>query len=90
MRVEITDYVTEIRGKKMSEQSDSQSNASEEQTSDFLSQSESKAPGILAEFWDFLKHNKKWWLAPIIIALLLIGLLILISGSAIAPFIYPI
>ncbi|MCA9022510.1 MAG: hypothetical protein KDA74_20315 [Planctomycetaceae bacterium] len=74
----------------MSEQSDSQSNASEEHTSDFLSQSESKAPGILAEFWDFLKHNKKWWLAPIIIALLLIGLLILISGSAIAPFIYPI
>ncbi len=74
----------------MSEQSDSQSNASEAQTPDFLSQSESKAPGILAEFWDFLKHNKKWWLAPIIIALLLIGLLILISGSAIAPFIYPI
>ncbi|QDT93236.1 DUF5989 family protein [Gimesia algae] len=74
----------------MSEQSDSQSNASEEQSSDFLSQSESAAPGILAEFWDFLKHNKKWWLAPIIIALLLIGLLILVSGSAIAPFIYPI
>ncbi|WP_417384877.1 DUF5989 family protein [Gimesia sp.] len=74
----------------MSEQADSQSNASEEQTSDFMAQSESKAPGILAEFWDFLKHNKKWWLAPIIIALLLIGLLILISGSAIAPFIYPI
>tara|TARA_R100001132_G_scaffold22338_1_gene20432 strand:- start:13052 stop:13315 length:264 start_codon:yes stop_codon:yes gene_type:complete len=78
------------KGLRMTEQTDPQSNSGEEQTTDFLSQSESATPGILAEFWDFLKHNKKWWLAPIIIALLLIGLLILISGSAMAPFIYPI
>lgn len=83
--------ISEInKGLRMSEQTDPQSNSGEEQTTDFLSHSESATPGILAEFWDFLKHNKKWWLVPIIIALLLIGLLILISGSAIAPFIYPI
>ncbi len=45
-------------------------------------------PGLLLEFWDFLKHNKKWWLAPIVISILGLGLLVLLSGTAAAPFIY--
>jgi len=44
---------------------------------------------ILKEFWDFLRVRKRWWLAPIIIMLLLLGLLIFFTqGSAVAPFIY--
>ena len=44
---------------------------------------------IILEFWDFFKVRKKWWLAPIIICLLLIGgILIFAEGSAVAPFIY--
>jgi hypothetical protein len=44
---------------------------------------------IVLEFWDFLKVRKKWWLAPIVFFLLLIGvLLVLAEGSAVAPFIY--
>jgi len=44
---------------------------------------------ILREFWDFLRVRKKWWLAPIIIMLLLLGLLIFLTqSSAVAPFIY--
>ena len=43
---------------------------------------------LLSEFVDFLKTNKKWWLAPIVIVMLLIGALVLLSGSAAAPFIY--
>ncbi|MBK5286594.1 MAG: hypothetical protein JJE25_14460 [Bacteroidia bacterium] len=44
---------------------------------------------LLKDFWDFLKVRKKWWLAPIIIMLLLLGtLIIMVKGSAIAPFIY--
>ena len=44
---------------------------------------------ILKEFWVFLKVRKKWWLAPIIVMLLLLGLLIFLSqSSAVAPFIY--
>lgn len=43
------------------------------------------------EFWDFLRIRKKWWLAPIIILSLLLGILIaLTQGSALAPFIYPL
>ena len=44
--------------------------------------------GILAEFWDFLIYNKKWWLTPIILVLLLMGVLVMLSGTAAAPFIY--
>jgi hypothetical protein len=46
---------------------------------------------ILSEFWDFLKVRKKWWLAPIVMILLLLGaLIVLTEGSAVAPFIYTI
>jgi hypothetical protein len=44
--------------------------------------------GLLTEFWDFLKHNKKWWLMPILIVLLLLGGLVFLGGTAAAPFIY--
>ncbi len=44
---------------------------------------------IISEFWEFLKTNKKWWLVPIVIFLILLGaLIILTEGSALAPFIY--
>lgn len=46
-------------------------------------------PGIAAEFWMFLRENKKWWLVPILLALLLLGALVIASGSGLAPFIYP-
>lgn len=46
---------------------------------------------ILSELWEFLKVRKKWWLAPILVLLLLLGgLIILTQGSALAPFIYAI
>ncbi|MEE3348103.1 MAG: DUF5989 family protein [Nitrospinota bacterium] len=44
---------------------------------------------LLAEFWDFLKTRKKWWLGPIVFIMLLMSLLIVLTeGSAVAPFIY--
>ena len=44
---------------------------------------------VVSEFWQFLKQEKKYWLAPIIVVFLLFGLLIVFSqSSAIAPFIY--
>jgi hypothetical protein len=44
---------------------------------------------IIREFWDFLRERKKWWLAPIVLFLLLLGgLLVFAKGSALAPFIY--
>ena len=44
---------------------------------------------VLTEFWEFLRYNKKYWLAPILAVLVLVGLLLVLSqGSAAAPFIY--
>jgi hypothetical protein len=44
---------------------------------------------FLADFWRFLRARKGYWLAPILIVLLLVGtLIVLTEGSAIAPFIY--
>jgi len=44
---------------------------------------------VLKELYDFIKHNKKFWLIPVIVILVLLGLLIFLSaGSPFAPFIY--
>jgi hypothetical protein len=44
---------------------------------------------FLTELWKYISSRKKWWLAPVIFILLLIGILIVFAGgSAIAPFIY--
>ena len=46
---------------------------------------------FLKDLWDFMRIRKKFWLAPIIIVLLLLGGLILLAeGTAVAPFIYTI
>ncbi|MFH1685977.1 MAG: DUF5989 family protein [bacterium] len=45
--------------------------------------------GILAEFWQFLRYSKKWWLTPIVVVLLMLSLLIVLTESSVlAPFIY--
>ena len=44
---------------------------------------------FLLELWSFMRERKKFWMLPIIICLLLLGsLIVLTSGSAVAPFIY--
>ena len=44
---------------------------------------------LMKDLWDFMRERKKFWLAPIIIVMVLLGALIVLSqGSAVAPFIY--
>jgi Family of unknown function (DUF5989) len=44
---------------------------------------------VINELWQFMRENKKYWLAPIVITLVLVGLLLVAAkSSAIAPFIY--
>jgi drug/metabolite transporter superfamily protein YnfA len=47
-----------------------------------------KPASLLGEFWAFLMQSKKYWLLPIVLVLLLFGLLLALSSSAAAPFIY--
>ena len=44
--------------------------------------------GFIRELWHFLGNNKRWWLTPILLALLLCAALIFLAGTAAAPFIY--
>jgi drug/metabolite transporter superfamily protein YnfA len=44
---------------------------------------------VISELWEFMRQNKKYWLAPIVITLIIFGVvLVLAKSSAIAPFIY--
>jgi hypothetical protein len=56
---------------------------------DFTAQASESRSGLASEFVGFLRQNKKWWLAPIIISMLGLGALAwLAAGQAAAPFIY--
>ena len=47
-----------------------------------------KRPGLLSEFFQFAMQNRKWWLLPMVLILLVIGILIVLGGTAAAPFVY--
>ena len=55
---------------------------------DFAKRAEGGSSSFLSEYWQFLKHNKKWWLTPILLAILLLGALVILGSSSAAPFIY--
>jgi Family of unknown function (DUF5989) len=57
-------------------------------TEEFARQAAEKPPGILREFVDFLIYNKAWWLTPIVLVLLLLGVLVFLLSSGAAPFVY--
>ena len=44
--------------------------------------------GFFRDLWGFMKENKKWWLLPLIMVLLVFALLVFLSGTGLAPFIY--
>ena len=60
------------------------------QAREFESASRAGRSNLITEFWAFLRHNKKWWLTPIIVVMLLVGVLVALSGTAAMPFIYPL
>jgi hypothetical protein len=67
---------------------DRKSTKSKSQSDGFRRLAEKKSPGLAVEFLEFLRHNKKWWLAPIIVFLLCLGILAILGGTGAAPFIY--
>jgi hypothetical protein len=61
-----------------------------ERTGDFASEAERGNAGLLREIWELIRFNKKWWLVPVIVALLVVGAVLLLSTGAAAPFLYPL
>lgn len=61
----------------------------EPQTSEFeRAASAERGRGIVRDFWDFLRQNKKWWMLPIVVVLAFFSVLVILSSSPLAPFIY--
>jgi len=54
----------------------------------FLDQARAPRRSAWLEPWQLLREHKKWWLTPILVVMLLLGLLALFAGGSAAPFIY--
>jgi len=61
---------------------------SDDKKNTFEQAQQEKQAGILQEFILFLRYNKKYWMIPIVLTLLALAILILLGGTAAAPFIY--
>jgi len=55
---------------------------------DFERLAAKQSSGLFGDFIYFLKNNKKWWLVPLILILVLVGVLVIVGSTAAAPFIY--
>jgi hypothetical protein len=55
---------------------------------EFARQASRRSGGLAGDFLDFLRHHRKWWLLPILIVLLLAGVVAVLGGTGVAPFIY--
>jgi Family of unknown function (DUF5989) len=56
--------------------------------SDFDRAASQRPATFIGEFWQFVRHNKKWWLTPIVGTLLLVAVLIFLAGSGAGPLVY--
>jgi len=58
------------------------------QKNEFEQAGQEAGGSLVSEIWSFLKHNKKWWLLPIVLLLLFFGVMLFMSGTVATPFIY--
>ncbi|MBL8748823.1 MAG: hypothetical protein JNK78_06660 [Planctomycetes bacterium] len=68
--------------------SDPSSRPTQEAKDEFLQAAAKEERGIIAEFWSFMAENKMWWLTPILVVFALLGVLLALGATGIAPFIY--
>jgi hypothetical protein len=61
---------------------------SKEKQTEFESAGHEKNAGVVGEFLAMLKENKKFWLLPIVIALMAVGVIVILGTTAAGPFIY--
>lgn len=56
--------------------------------SEFEQLNKEQQMGLIAEFWLFIREEKKWWLTPIVLVLLAVTVLVVLTQSGATPFIY--
>jgi hypothetical protein len=62
--------------------------ANEKAESEFEQQASRATPGLIREIIGFLRHSRKWWLLPVLLALVALGIFVILAETAVAPFIY--
>ena len=55
---------------------------------EFQRAAQQKRVGLVRDFLDFLKYNKKWWLLPILFTFGILGALVLLQATGVGPFMY--
>lgn len=68
----------------MTKQSEDQNKAND----DFLNAAQDEERGLVAEFVMFMAENKLWWMTPILVVFCLLGVLLVLGATGVAPFIY--
>ena len=66
------------------------STTDEQTPKEFAEQSQLDSQGIVRELWEFVRHDKKWWIAPILLIVIIVGALVMLSTTGAAPLIYTI
>lgn len=59
-------------------------------TETFEQAAKGRSRGFVSEFWAFARQHKRWWLAPIIVILLIVAALVFLGGTGAGPLIYPL
>ena len=72
----------------MSDEKPNEPQEAKDESNAFEQGNEGEQMSLVAEFIEFLKYNKKFWMIPLLISLLGLGVLIALGGTAAAPFIY--
>lgn len=72
----------------MSENAHDPSGPKQEQKDEFLRAATEQERGLMGEFISFMAENKMWWLTPILVVFGLLGVLLILGATGIAPFIY--
>ena len=62
--------------------------SNQKESQEFTRQAQQPQTSFLGEYVQWLRHNKKWWFAPILLGLFLMGFFIFLSSTPVAPFIY--
>jgi hypothetical protein len=72
----------------MSEPMSEQPNKSVDEQDEFMQAAGGEDRGIVSEFIQFMAENKIWWLTPILVVFGLLGILLILGATGVAPFIY--
>ncbi len=72
----------------MATMTDNQDKTTNEQEDEFLRAAGDEERGIVSEFIQFMAENKIWWLTPILVVFGLLGILLVLGATGVAPFIY--